>query len=196
MMDACPLCILQRVMFIVMGFLFLLGALHAPRGIGRWIYVAGLLLTALVGAGIAIRHLWIQSLPLDQVPSCGAPLGYLLATRASHGGLMAVLYKVLTGSGECSRVETILGISMPMVVTELVLIAGRLVCPLRFPTQVKKGVSVDNERSEARQVASLQTGHLHLGSSVPLCSNPIMRIRTNWGGLLPDLPSCHRWSLL
>ena len=113
MMDPCPLCILQRVVFIALGVVFLAGGLHAPRGHGRWVYVALLVLLAAVGAGIAGRHLWIQSLPPDQVPSCGAPLGYMLETRASHGGLIGVLAKVLTGSGECAKVQPILGLSMP-----------------------------------------------------------------------------------
>lgn len=113
MMDPCPLCILQRVAFIGLGIAFLIGGLHAPRGNGRWAYVALAVLVATVGIGIAGRHLWIQSLPPDQVPSCGAPLGYMLETRASHGGLAGVLLKVLTGSGECARVQPILGLSMP-----------------------------------------------------------------------------------
>src|SRR6185312_16349397 len=78
----------------------LVAGLHAPRGGGRWVYVGLLVLVALVGIGIAARHLWIQSLPPGQVPSCGAPLGYLLETRASNGGLVRVLLKVLSGSGE------------------------------------------------------------------------------------------------
>jgi disulfide bond formation protein DsbB len=113
MMDPCPLCILQRVVFIALGVVFLIGGLHAPRGGGRWVYVVLLVLIALIGVGIASRHLWIQSLPLDVVPSCGAPLGYMLETRASHGGVIGVLAKVLTGSGECARVQPILGLSMP-----------------------------------------------------------------------------------
>ena len=113
MMDPCPLCILQRVVFIAMGLVFLVGGLHAPRGNSRWIYSAILVLAALVGIAIAGRHLWIQSLPIDQIPSCGAPLGYLLETRAGNGGLIGVLIKVLSGSGECARVEPILGLPMP-----------------------------------------------------------------------------------
>lgn len=113
MMDPCPLCILQRVVFIVLGVLFLIGGLQAPRGGGRTAYAALIVLVALAGIGIAGRHLWIQSLPADQVPSCGAPLGYLLETRAGNGGLIGVLLKVLSGSGECARVEPILGLPMP-----------------------------------------------------------------------------------
>jgi disulfide bond formation protein DsbB len=113
LMDPCPLCILQRVVFIALGLLFLVGGLHAPRGNARWIYAGLLLLLAVVGMAIAGRHLWIQSLPADQVPSCGAPLGYLLETRAGNGGLFGVLEKVLSGSGECAKVEPILGLPMP-----------------------------------------------------------------------------------
>ena len=113
MMDPCPLCILQRVVFIAMGVLFLVGGLHAPRAGGRSVYAGLLVLVALVGIGIAARHLWIQSLPADQVPSCGAPLGYLLETRAGNGGLIGVLVKVLSGSGECAKVQPILGLPMP-----------------------------------------------------------------------------------
>lgn len=112
-MDPCPLCILQRLVFMVLGVVFLLGGLHAPRGVGRWVYVGLLVLVALVGIGIATRHLWIQSLPPGQVPSCGAPLGYLLETRAGNGGLVGVLLKVLSGSGECAAVQPILGLSVP-----------------------------------------------------------------------------------
>jgi disulfide bond formation protein DsbB len=113
MMDPCPLCILQRVVFIALGVLFLIGGLHAPRGGGRVVYAALVALVALAGVAIASRHLWIQSLPADQVPSCGAPLGYLLETRAGNGGLIGVLLKVLSGSGECAKVEPILGLPMP-----------------------------------------------------------------------------------
>jgi disulfide bond formation protein DsbB len=113
MMDPCPLCILQRVVFIALGLVFFIGALHAPHGNSRWVYVGLLLLLAVVGIAIAGRHLWIQSLPADQIPSCGAPLGYLLETRAGNGGLFGVLEKVLTGSGECAKVEPILGLPMP-----------------------------------------------------------------------------------
>lgn len=112
-MDPCPLCILQRVVFMAMGVLFLVGGLHAPRGNGRWVYTGLTVLIALIGVVIAARHLWIQSLPPDQVPSCGAPLGYLIETRAGNGGLIGVLVKVLSGSGECAKVQPLLGLPMP-----------------------------------------------------------------------------------
>ncbi|NKZ38738.1 disulfide bond formation protein B [Oleiagrimonas citrea] len=113
LMDPCPLCILQRVAFIALGVVFLIGGLHAPKARGRWFYALLAVVAAGVGVAIASRHLWIQSLPPGAVPSCGAPLGYLLDTRDAHGGLLGVLKMVLSGSGECAKVETILGLSMP-----------------------------------------------------------------------------------
>ncbi len=108
-MFPCPLCIFQRVAFIVMGVFFLLGALHAPVGRVRWAYAWGVLLGAASGIVVAGRHLWIQSLPADQVPSCGPPLDYLFSAFP----FAKVLKLVFTGSGECAKVEPILGLPMP-----------------------------------------------------------------------------------
>lgn len=105
----CPLCIFQRVAFIVMALFFLLGALHAPRGSGRWGYTGGVLVGAGAGIAVAARHLWIQSLPADQVPSCGPPLDYMFSAFP----FAKVLKLVFTGSGECAKVEPILGLPMP-----------------------------------------------------------------------------------
>lgn len=106
----CPLCIFQRFAFIGMGIVFLIGALHAPRGGGRWLYAS---LVALIGAGgiaVALRQLWLQSLPADQVPTCGPGLGYMLDTFP----LGQTLKMVFTGSGECAEVNwTFLGLAMP-----------------------------------------------------------------------------------
>jgi disulfide bond formation protein DsbB len=58
----------------------------------------------MVGGGFAIRQLWLQSLPADQVPSCGPdlsymieafPLGDLLAAMTSGTGDCAVVYDVI-----------------------------------------------------------------------------------------------------
>jgi len=105
----CPLCIFQRVAFIVMGVFFLIGGLHSPRGFMRWVYAAGVLLGAVFGMAVAGRHLWIQSLPADQVPSCGPPLDYMFDAFP----FAKVLKLVFTGSGECAKIEPILGLPMP-----------------------------------------------------------------------------------
>ena len=106
----CPLCIFQRVAFIWMGVWFLVGGLHAPRGGGRWIYCLLVLLGAASGIAVAVRHLWLQSLPPDQVPSCGPGLNYMLTTFP----FAQTLKLVFEGSGECAMVNwKFLGLSMP-----------------------------------------------------------------------------------
>lgn len=106
----CPLCILQRIAFIGMGIVFLIGALHAPRGAGRWVYAILVALFGAFGIGVAWRQLWLQTLPADQVPSCGPGLGYMLDTFP----LAQTLKMVFTGSGECAEVHwTFLGLAMP-----------------------------------------------------------------------------------
>ena len=64
----CPLCIFQRIAMIATGLVFLLAALHAPQRGGRWVYAGLAALTALIGAGLAARHVWLQSLPPDRCP--------------------------------------------------------------------------------------------------------------------------------
>lgn len=107
-LEACPLCIFQRVAFMAGAAVFLAAALHAPRR--ARIYGFAALLPNLVGAGIAARHVYIQNLPADQVPACGPGLGYLMDAFP----LMEMLRLVLTGSGECAEVLwSFLGLSMP-----------------------------------------------------------------------------------
>lgn len=107
----CPLCIFQRIAFAVLGGVLLIGGLHAPRSNGsRRLYGWLALIPAAAGLAIAGRHVWIQHLPPDQVPSCGPGLDYMLEMMPITG----VVRKVLTGSGECARVDwTLLGLSMP-----------------------------------------------------------------------------------
>jgi disulfide bond formation protein DsbB len=109
-LDPCPLCIFQRVAVIVVGVLFLMAALHNPAGKGSLVYGGLIDLAALGGIGIAARHIWIQAQPPGAVAACGADLDYLLEIMP----LTEVVNKVLTGSGECGKVDwSLLGLSMP-----------------------------------------------------------------------------------
>jgi protein dithiol:quinone oxidoreductase len=109
--DPCPLCILQRIAFFFMGVFFLFGALHSPRSPGgRGIYAAFVALGGIIGALIAGRHVWLTTLPPDAVPDCGPGLNYMLEAFP----LSKTLQMVLTGSGECAKVDwTFLGLNMP-----------------------------------------------------------------------------------
>ena len=97
----CPLCMMQRIWFALTGIVAWIGLSHNPR----WgIYPLVSALCAMVGGGFAIRQLWLQSLPADQVTSCGPdlsymidafPLGDLLAAMTSGTGDCAVVYDVI-----------------------------------------------------------------------------------------------------
>lgn len=110
-LQPCPLCIFQRIAFAALGVVFLVAALHGPRGQGgRRTYGVLAVLAASVGAVISGRHVWLQHLPPDQVPACGPGLNYMMEAMPFLG----VIRKVLTGSGECANVDwSFLGLSMP-----------------------------------------------------------------------------------
>jgi disulfide bond formation protein DsbB len=109
-LEPCPLCIFQRIGVFILGIMFLIAALHDPVAVGRRVYAALVGLAALITIGVAARHLYIQSLPPDSVPACGASLDFMLKIFS----LSEVLVKVLTGSGECAKVTwEFLGLAMP-----------------------------------------------------------------------------------
>ena len=97
-LDPCPLCILDRVVIISLGALFLIALVHGPRTIFSKIY--GLLCVVLssIGIGLASRHIWLQNLPKDQVPECGGRIWDGMDTLP----LFETLKKTLTGSGSCA----------------------------------------------------------------------------------------------
>ena len=108
--EPCPLCMIQRVVFIAMGVVFFVAGLHNPRRTGRWVYSGVLFLLAVAGAGVAGRHIWLQHLPKDQVPACGPGLDYML----QHFPMAEVWQELMHGSGECAEKGwAFLGLGIP-----------------------------------------------------------------------------------
>ena len=129
-LDPCPLCIFQRIGVFALGAAFLIATLHDPVAWGRKVYAALLLLAASGTIGVAARQLYIQSLPPDAVPACGASLDFMLKVFS----LSEVLMKVLSGSGECAKITwEFLGLAMPawVLISALVLGAWGLWANLR-----------------------------------------------------------------
>ena len=104
----CALCLAQRVMFGLIGIGCLLYLL--PFYGSRLIF--GLLSFVSSGLGIwlASRQLWLQSLPEDQVPTCGPDIYFILERFPIFDSLKAMFF----GSGNCAEVQWIfLNLSIP-----------------------------------------------------------------------------------
>lgn len=109
--EPCPLCIFQRIAVLSAGLVFAVAAIHNPEGrLGAGVYGGLSLAAVLSGIGFVSRHLWLQSLPADEVPACGPGLDYMLEIMP----LQEVFATVFTGSGECAEIDfMLLGISLP-----------------------------------------------------------------------------------
>ncbi len=109
-LEPCPLCISQRIAILITGIVFFIAAIHNPGSKGIKIYSILAAVTALLGAGISTRHVWIQNLPPDKVPECGPGLEYVF----EHFPLIETIKLMLNGTGDCAEVLwTFLGLSIP-----------------------------------------------------------------------------------
>jgi len=109
-MDPCPLCIMQRIAVFMVGIAGLLGFLLGHNQVARIATAVIMSLGALLGIGVAARHVWIQSLPADQVPTCGPSLEYMVDTLP----WAEVLTVMLRGNGNCADAHwSLFGLSMP-----------------------------------------------------------------------------------
>jgi disulfide bond formation protein DsbB len=101
----CPLCLMQRVWLLLAGLCTAAGLMDDPR---RGIYPLLTAGSAVAGAGFSIRQLWLQSLPPEQVPACGAPIDY----QIQNFPLLDVLRAMTEGTGDCAQVDwSFLGLS-------------------------------------------------------------------------------------
>lgn len=109
-LEPCPLCILQRLAVAVAAVLFLLATLHNPGPLGVKFYSSLITLVSLAGGVISARHVWLQSLPADKVPSCGPGLDFIVGNFPPTDAFRMIF----SGSGECAEVSwTFLGMSIP-----------------------------------------------------------------------------------
>ena len=109
-MEPCPLCISQRIAILVTGIVFLIAAIYNPKHRGLKIYSTLGVITALCGAAISTRHVWIQHLPPDEIPECGPGLGYVF----ENFPLLDTIKLMLNGTGDCAEILwTFLGLSIP-----------------------------------------------------------------------------------
>ncbi|SEP16754.1 disulfide bond formation protein B [Nitrosovibrio sp. Nv6] len=59
----CPLCVVQRIAYWLVGLTALLAFFHSPDAIGRRIYSGLIAIFAFSGAAVALRHAWLVRYP-------------------------------------------------------------------------------------------------------------------------------------
>lgn len=97
--DPCPLCLFQRYGVALVGFMFLLAAIIHPKR--KWfarVFAVLILGAAIAGGSVSGKHIWIQSLPEDQVPECTPPLEFMVEMDGWASTIKTVLLK---GTGDC-----------------------------------------------------------------------------------------------
>ena len=134
-LEPCPLCIVQRVFFVVTGLICLVAFIHNPQAWGNKVYGILGAISALAGAAVAARHVWLQNLPPELVPECGPGLDYMLRVFP----LGQVVEMVFTGSGECAEVAwRFLGLTIPgwtLVVYLVILLVALFQAFRPYPSQ-------------------------------------------------------------
>lgn len=121
----CPLCMLQRVVFILIGAVALIAYIHNPHIFGMRIYGIINSLLSIMGLALASRHVWLENLPPGEVPDCGPSLEAML----EYLPIFEALKNAIMGSGECAKIDwTFMGLSIAM--WSLICFAGFLIVNL------------------------------------------------------------------
>ena len=105
-LEPCPMCIVQRYLFVLVALVAAIGAV-LPAATARW-SGALMALLSLTGAGVAARQSWLQWFP-PEVATCGRDLFGMIEAFP----LKRVIPMLFRGSGDCSAVDwTFLGLTI------------------------------------------------------------------------------------
>ena len=111
-LEPCPLCITQRIIFIVLGLLFVFFVWLPLNFFVRIIYLLAIGITSIVGLIFSARHVLIQQKYIMVPAECGIDLDYMF----ENFPLMEAFNLLFQGTGDCSRVDwTFYGLSLPMM---------------------------------------------------------------------------------
>ena len=106
-LEPCPMCVVQRYVFVLIA----LTALIARFGSGRGWQIGGaalMLLLAGFGAFVAARQSWLQWYP-PEIASCGRDIYGMI----ENFPLQRAIPMIFKGSGDCTKVDwTFLGASI------------------------------------------------------------------------------------
>jgi len=109
-LDPCPWCVVQRLGFMLVGLIALVGALHRPAAIGRVVYAIFGFVAAAAGAAAAAYHLHLQSDPERAAKCVGSPVERIL----DQLDLGRMIPPLLQYDGPCTlKPWSFLGLSIP-----------------------------------------------------------------------------------
>ncbi len=105
----CPLCVMQRIAYLLFGLTALVAAAHRPAGAVRWLYAGLLDLWATLGAAVAGWQVYLTYHP--QAAECGISP----EERFLNGLPLAQWWPAMfEANGDCTRVDwKFLGLSVP-----------------------------------------------------------------------------------
>ena len=111
-LEPCPLCVTQRIIFIVIGCLFLLFSFFSPNQFIRFTHLTSLLIANIVGIIFAIKHILIQSKWIIVPAECGIDLDYMF----ENFPLTEAFSLLFKGTGDCSEIDWLfLGLTLPQL---------------------------------------------------------------------------------
>lgn len=111
-LEPCPLCISQRIIFMGLGVLFLLAAFVPTKTVVNTILMGLQVITALGGAGVAIRHWYLQANKESMIADCGVGFDYMF----ENFPLEKAFKLLFRGTGDCAAIDwTLLGLTLPQL---------------------------------------------------------------------------------
>ena len=111
-LEPCPLCITQRICFMCLGVLFLIAAFVKPATVFAKLLTLAQLIAALVGAGWALRHWYLQAHKGEIIADCGVGFDYMF----ENFPLKKAFSLIFKGTGDCAAIDwTFLGLTLPQL---------------------------------------------------------------------------------
>ena len=111
-LEPCPLCISQRIIFMMLGMLFFVAAFIKPDTIVSKILTLLQVVASLGGASVAIRHWWLQAHRGEIIADCGVGFDYMF----DNFPLQKAFKLIFRGTGDCAAIDwTFLGLTLPQL---------------------------------------------------------------------------------